>query len=438
MEKSNKLGSRTWLSFILFGLAGQVAWAIENMYLNLFMYRTITTDPFWIALMVASSAIVATLTTLIMGAWSDKLGKRRIFLCAGYFLWGISVILFSTSNTSLVGKLFPHSAHIVELTAIFLILLDLIMTFFGSTANDAVFNAYVVEMTTSDYRGKIEGLLSSFPLLAMLLVFGLLDPLAQGGKWSVFFLVVGVATALLGLLGFIILPKDKTKPTTTGVWDNLRYAFSREAFTENPVFYRALGLLFVVSVSMQVYMPYIIIYIQEYLGISDYAILLGIVLIASSVVSILAGRLIDKKGFLYPFPIFFTTALLGLVGMFFFRSIVYVGIAVFVMLSSYLVLTTIATATLREYTPDGKAGRFQGIRMIFCVMLPMIIGPFVGSVLYTQSDAVYLELGSEKKVPTPSIYLGAAAVLLFTLFFYFSLKKKIAGSKLQKWEEIAE
>jgi MFS family permease len=124
--------------------------------------------------------------------------------------------------------------------------------------------------------------------------------------------------------------------------------------------------------------------------------------------------------------------------MFFFRSIVYVGIAVFVMLSSYLVLTTIATATLREYTPEGKAGRFQGIRMIFCVMLPMIIGPFVGSALYAQSDAVYLELGSEKKVPTPSIYLGAAAVLLFTLFFYFSLKKKIAGSKLQKWEEIAE
>lgn len=76
--------------------------------------------------------------------------------------------------------------------------------------------------------------------------------------------------------------------------------------------------------------------------------------------------------------------------------------------------------------------------MIFCVMLPMIIGPFVGSALYAQSDAVYLELGSEKKVPTPSIYLGAAAVLLFTLFFYFSLKKKIAGSKLQKWEQTAE
>ncbi|MGI6618052.1 MAG: MFS transporter [Saccharofermentanales bacterium] len=435
MEQRNKLNMRIWLSFILFGLAGQVAWAIENMYLNLFMYRTITTDPFWIALMVASSAVVATLTTLIMGAWSDRLGKRRIFLCAGYFLWGISVILFSASNTSFVAKLFPNSAHIVELTAIFLIILDLIMTFFGSTANDAVFNAYVAEMTTREYRGKIEGLLSSFPLLAMLLVFGILDPIAQGGKWNVFFLIVGVATALLGLLGFVVLPQDKTKPSTTGVWANLRYAFSREAFLENPVYYAALGLLFVVSVSMQVYMPYIIIYIQEFLGFDDYAILLGVVLIASSIVSILAGRLIDRKGFLYPFPYFFTTALVGLVGMFFVRSMVYVGIAVFIMLASYLVLTTIATATLREYTPEGKAGRFQGIRMIFCVMLPMIIGPFVGSALFTQSDAVYLDLGSEKKVPTPNIYLGAAVILLFSLYFYFSLRKKIGRGKLHEREQ---
>ena len=435
MGQNKKLGTRTWLSFILFGLAGQVAWAIENMYLNLFMYRTITTDPFWIALMVASSAVVATLTTLIMGAWSDRLGKRRIFLCAGYFLWGISVILFSTSNTSFVAKLFPNSAHIVELTAILLIILDLIMTFFGSTANDAVFNAYVSEMATREYRGKIEGLLSSFPLLAMLLVFGILDPIAQRGKWSVFFLIVGAATALLGLMGFVILPQDKTKPSSTGVWANLRYAFSREAFKENPVYYAALGLLFVVSVSMQVYMPYIIIYIQEFLGFDDYAILLGVVLIASSIVSILAGRLIDRKGFLYPFPYFFTTALVGLVGMFFVRSMVYVGIAVFIMLASYLVLTTIATATLREYTPEGKAGRFQGIRMIFCVMLPMIIGPFVGSALFTQSDAVYLDLGSEKKVPTPNIYLGAAAILLFSLYFYFSLRKKIGRGKLHEREQ---
>ena len=93
------------------------------------------------------------------------------------------------------------------------------------------------------------------------------------------------------------------------------------------------------------------------------------------------------------------------------------------MLASYLVLTTIATATLREYTPEGKAGRFQGIRMIFCVMLPMIIGPFVGSALFTQSDAVYLDLGSEKSSGRQTS-MGAAVILLFFLVFLLFFKKK--------------
>ena len=29
-----KLGSRFWTAMVLFGLIGQVAWVVENMYLN--------------------------------------------------------------------------------------------------------------------------------------------------------------------------------------------------------------------------------------------------------------------------------------------------------------------------------------------------------------------------------------------------------------------
>ena len=33
-----KIGVRKWLSFILAGLVGQLAWAIENNYLNLYVF----------------------------------------------------------------------------------------------------------------------------------------------------------------------------------------------------------------------------------------------------------------------------------------------------------------------------------------------------------------------------------------------------------------
>ena len=54
--KTKKLGARVWLVLILIGLFGQFAWTIENMYFNVFLYNTISTDPGYIAAMVGWSA----------------------------------------------------------------------------------------------------------------------------------------------------------------------------------------------------------------------------------------------------------------------------------------------------------------------------------------------------------------------------------------------
>ena len=83
-----------WLVLVIFSLVGQVAWVMENMYFNVFLYNTISTDPGYIASMVAWSAAAATLTTLVMGALSDRVGKRKLFICAGYILWGLFTIAF--------------------------------------------------------------------------------------------------------------------------------------------------------------------------------------------------------------------------------------------------------------------------------------------------------------------------------------------------------
>ena len=48
--------------------------------------------------------------------------------------------------------------------------------------------------------------------------------------------------------------------------------------------------------AVQVFFPYLIIYIQNFLGITDYAIVLGVVLIVASLVSVLSGKLIDRMG----------------------------------------------------------------------------------------------------------------------------------------------
>ena len=57
-----KLGKKFWISMLVFGLMGQVAWVVENMYFNVFIYKMFHASAADISLMVEASAIAARLT----------------------------------------------------------------------------------------------------------------------------------------------------------------------------------------------------------------------------------------------------------------------------------------------------------------------------------------------------------------------------------------
>lgn len=123
-----KLSPRVWLTLILVGLVGQFAWTIENMYFNVYLYNTISTDPGYISAMVGWSAAAATLTTLLMGALSDRVGKRKLFICGGYLLWGLSTAAFGLVTVENAAKLFP-AASAAAAAAVMIVVLDCVMTF---------------------------------------------------------------------------------------------------------------------------------------------------------------------------------------------------------------------------------------------------------------------------------------------------------------------
>jgi len=409
-----KLSKRTWASFLLIGLAGQFAWTIENMYFNVYLYNTISENPGYIALMVASSAIVATLTTFVMGALSDRAARRKPFICIGYILWGLSTMSFGLISVDNAARLFP-AANSVAVAAATLIIMDCIMTFFGSTANDAAFNAYVTDTTTTGNRGRVESVLAVLPLLAMLIIFGLFDPLTQKGEWQKFFNIFGVIVTLTGIISIFLLKHEETDRTGDA---NERYllslihGFKPSVIRSNPSIYLALLALGIFAIAQQVFFPYLIIYMQHYLKIDDYAIVLGVVLIFASIVSVIGGGFIDKIGkirFLLPSAVIMFA---GLVAMFFVRTMVTAIIAGCIMMSGSMLVSATLSAIVRDHTPADKVGHFQGIRMIFYVLLPMVIGPFIGAAVIMNSDSTYVELGVVKSVPTPSIFLAAAAVLL--------------------------
>ncbi len=52
------------------------------------------------------------------------------------------------------------------------ILFDCVMTFFGSTANDASLNAYITDVTTTENRGRVMGVVEILTWVAILIVYG--------------------------------------------------------------------------------------------------------------------------------------------------------------------------------------------------------------------------------------------------------------------------
>ena len=101
-----KLSKTNWIAICLFSFMGGIAWNIENMYFNTFLYNSVYANASEAAIagtmapttaisrMVALSAIAAVLTTFIMGTLSDKMKNRKMFISVGYILWGLVTAVF--------------------------------------------------------------------------------------------------------------------------------------------------------------------------------------------------------------------------------------------------------------------------------------------------------------------------------------------------------
>lgn len=424
----DKLGARVWLGIILFGLAGQIAWMVENMYLNVYLYKTVTYDLNATSAMVAASAVVATVVTLFAGGLSDKVGKRKIFISTGYVLWGLSVFAFALITKENSEKFFP-SANAVALTTVMIIVMDCLMTAIGSTANDAAFNAWITDVTTSDNRAKAEGVLQIMPLAALLVIFGVFDSFTQKGQWMVFFGVLGAITTAMGIIGiFLLKDSPDLKPKSGNFFKELGHGFRPSVVKKNRDLYLIYAAICIIGIANNIYMTYLIIYVEYFLGIKDYVLMLGAILILSAVFSVLFGFLRGKISLKILLPAALAVYTLGGLMMFFARNIWFVSVSGIIMMTGYLWEMALLSACMRDNTPADKIGHFQGIRMVFSVLIPMCVGPFIGAYVSSTSNGVYVDptTGAEQPVPTNYIFLAAVIVnLLIVIPMAFMLFTRI-------------
>ncbi len=438
---SQKLGWRKWLTFILAGFVGQLAWSIENNYLNVYVFD-VTARYDFIPVMTIASAAAATITTLFIGALSDRLGKRKLFISFGYILWGISILLFAfldpASSLNIV-------ANNVFLAGTMIVIIDCFMTFFGSSANDAAFNAFVTDTTSEDNRGKVESVLSVLPLLALIMVIliaGFFVDVPDGDlkRWDIFFYVFGGITLFVGIASLFLIPKDTAVPNKANYWGNVIYGFRPKVIKENPVLYITLLAFTVFNIGLQVFMPFFILYVQNVLLItgSDFTISLGIVLLVASALTVVFGLFMDKIG---KNKIMIPALVVGALGgiLVFLvpanQDITIAGMVIggTILMTGYLVSTAVLGAKIRDYTPSTEVGLFQGVRMIFCVLVPMVVGPLIAQTLCQIGGQSYTnEFGQLVYPPNKWLFFVTGVIFLMAIvpvIFMMKKEKQIRNEK---------
>ena len=417
-KKVGALGGKVWTSILLFGLIGQIAWVVENMYFSRFMQNEITRAPYATTLMVVFSAIFATVSTLIGGALCDRTGKRKLFICWGYVIWGFTIMMFA------LVPMKPSADKVLPMV-ILVVVMDCVMSVIGSISNDASFNTWIPDISNTANRARVDTVLAVMPLVALAVVFGGFDSLtnesATTSDWKKFFLILGIIPTVGGILGLFIM-KDKegiTADKNNTFWSDFTYSLKPSVIKSNKMLYVCLAGNMVSAVAYQVYVNYLFNIVEGTLKIKNYIIPVGIIMVVAAIGSVIISALMDKYGkkhFYYP------TIIAGIVGCiiiwcakFFVDKDETAEVAILIVggilvIGVSLVMAGLFTASYRDYIPKGKEGLFQGCRMVMYVLVPMIIGPIAAQIIITSANK---GVNDSEIVYPMELFLGAAVIMLF-------------------------
>ncbi len=419
----NRITPRAWFVMVALALTGQIAWAVENSWFNTFVFDTITPDPRPVAWMVAASAITATLTTLLMGTLSDRTrsrwGRRRPFILFGYILWGLSTVLFPTVS-------YIKSASVA---VVMVVVADSLMTFFGSTANDAAFNAWTADIARSDQRGRVEGVLNLSVFLAQIVSMAAAGILIDNVGYFTFFYVLGGIVMVVGMIGGLLL--QDVKPPEAGAerpsfWAEFAQLFNLDTLRQNRKLFILLLFIMISSIGMQVSFPYLIVYLENYVGVTktEFSLIGGAVMVGAALVAVPFGLLADRwsKRLMMAAAIAASAAggiLLSLV-----RTIPLLALTGFLWQAFALAASIASVAWLKDLLPEQNRGKFLGIRMIFWIAVPMVVGPWIGSQLIQAYGIPTTINGQAGFIPPPVIFQAGSLIALLALIPLLFIKDR--------------
>ncbi|NLL63500.1 MAG: MFS transporter [Ruminococcaceae bacterium] len=412
-----------WLLVWGLGLAGQLCWNMENQWFNTFVYAKIGKDPSIISGMIICSALATTFSTFFFGTLSDRIGKRRHFIAIGYILWGIFTIGFGLTQFM--------SKEMYTLVAFTVVMADVVMSFFGSMGNDSGFNAWINDIMTDKNRGGLGAALATQPVLGTMIgtvAGGLL--VGSEDNYMRLFVVMGSIVILFGIISIFALgPEYDFEPHKKGTFlQHFLSVFNFKEFfklKELVIVHIGLSLFFI---GFNVYFAYMGNYIIYYLGYTPdmMGIIEAVPLTLAMFFAIPIAKLINKNK--HPYIVLFAI-LINTLGC----AITYpikntsvdptkifdlrLWLGVFVIGIGYIAILQTTKVWTKQLYPKTSRGQFEGIWILFFVLIPMAFGSLIGEAVVKTSGETFIDTisGKMQYVPNGNIFLAGGAIVLISI-----------------------
>lgn len=428
-KKERTVPAGFWLLVWGLGLAGQLCWNMENQWFNTFVYAHIAKDPTIISWMTAVSAAATTVSTFVFGTLSDRRGTRKPLVAWGYILWGVFTILFGMTQFITGGSAAP-SAQTLLVAGFAVVAADAIMSFFGSMGNDSGFNAWMNDHMTDKNRGQLGGAIAVQPVIGTIVgtvAGGML--VGSDDNYLRLFCVMGGAVIAFGVFALVCM-KDSPdlSPHKQGTFlQQLAYAFNFKRYFALRELVWVNLLLAVYFIAFNMYFTHLGNYMIYYLGFDagTMGLIEGIALLVAMLVVIPAGGMLNRglapqlcgAGivlssvgtlvlglFVRPESVDVTTVL----------NPVLLG-GVFLLGLGYILFLQAVTVWSKQLYPADARGQFEGIRILFFVLIPMVVAPLLSNPIIKRSGEYVDENGFTAYLPTHTLLLAGSAMVLLSI-----------------------
>jgi hypothetical protein len=347
------------------------------------------------------------------------------------------------------------TALAIVLAAVLVVIFDAIMSFIGSIAYDSSFNVWVNDHTTEKNKDKVGSILGIMPVFAT--IFGTVVGGAIIGteqNYQALFRSMGAFVILGGILTLVFV-KDKNdlKSNKDGsFWHQLTNVFRFKKLAKMPNFKEMILACLVICVyyiSFNFYFAHLGNRAIYALGFNEmqFGIVEGLAMILSIVLAIPLSKLITRDKIHIVCLIGLVASYIGLMMIYFFvrssadvdtsnafgvKNIIFI-VSCFFFGTGEILLTEACMIWVRGLFPEKNRGQFEGMRSVFFVWLPMLIGTLIGGwiIKMTGSNATD-SYGMAVDIPTNDLFFWSSFVVLATLiplFFATKLYRKRIKTK---------